>query len=80
MAEKSYTVVYPVKHDGKSYKPGNSVKMEPEQAKELLDRGVLSDGKAKESNSGMADPIKGKPKEPEGKAKKKTDDPAKAQK
>lgn len=77
MSEKSYTVVYPVKHDGKSYKPGSVVKMEQEQAKELLNRGVLSDGKTKESNSGMAEPVKGKPKDPEGKAEKKTDDPAK---
>lgn len=79
MAMKSYQCVFTVIHDGKTYKSGDTVQMEPEQAAELLARGTLIDGKkATAPNAGMPDPKIAKPKEPENAAQKLTDDPANA--
>lgn len=76
MAKKSYTVVYRLKHDGVQYKPGETVQMDVEQAASLLARGTITDGKTHAvSDSGMPEPIVGKPKEPENKAEKLTADP-----
>lgn len=79
MAKKMYTAVYKLKHDGVTYKPGETLQIEPEAAETLLARGVLTDGKSKsEPNSGLPDPVVGKPKEPEHKAEKLTADPGSA--
>lgn len=76
MSKKTYTVVYRLKHDGTTYKPGDTIQMDSEQAIPLLSRGALADGKSKsEPNSGLPDPMIGKPKEPEHKAEKLTADP-----
>lgn len=77
MAQKSFTVVFPVLHDGKLYKKGDTVKMEANAAAYLLARGVLAAGKEDpvDPNPGMPDPIVGQPKPPEGAATQLTQDP-----
>lgn len=80
MAKKTnYTVVFKVKHDGKLYKPGDTVQMDPEQAEPLLRRGTLKDGpNAPEPNPDMAPPVIGETKPLENSAtdKQLTSDPA----
>ena len=45
MAEtKKYTVVHPVRHDGKLYQRGKEIKLGEEDATRLLDRGVIATG------------------------------------
>lgn len=77
MAKAKYTAVFPIKHDGKSYKNGESFQMETELAEPLVKRGIVAPTKSEpiEANSGMPDPIIGQPKPPEGAATQLTADP-----
>lgn len=52
-----YEVIFAVKHDGKLYKPGETVEMTKEQADALVARGTLKAPKADpvEPNPGMVD-------------------------
>jgi hypothetical protein len=42
---KKYTVVHPVRHDGKLYDRGAEISLGEKDATRLLDRGVISTGK-----------------------------------
>jgi hypothetical protein len=77
MAQKKYTVVFPIKHDGKSVKIGDTVQMDTELAEPLVKRGIIAPAKSEpvEPNSGMPDPVVGQPKPPEGAATQLTVDP-----
>lgn len=78
MAKKNFTVVFPIKADGKQYKPGETIQLDPKEAEVLVRRGVLSAGKKEpvEANPGMPEPKKGEPKPPENTTKQQTADPA----
>lgn len=77
MAQKSFSVKYPIKHNGITYKKGDTVKMEPADAEYLVKRGILAQGKQDpvDANSGMPDAVIGEPKEPENAATQLTEDP-----
>jgi hypothetical protein len=77
VAKQKYTVIFPIKHDGKNYKKGDTVQMDSEIANPLVMRGVLAASKAEpvEVNSGMPDPVVGQPRPPEGAATQLTADP-----
>lgn len=51
-----YTVESPLDHDGKRYEVGGSVTMEADQAKHLVDSGVLSTSKDKADPPPTPDP------------------------
>ncbi len=48
----SYIVKEPLKHNGKSYAPGESVEMDAKGAKELLLLGVVAEGADKSEAKG----------------------------
>lgn len=77
MAQKSFSVIFPVQHDGKTYKKGSTVKMDDKSAAYLVARGIIAPAKEEpvDPNSGMADPIVGQPKAPEAAATQLTADP-----
>lgn len=77
MAQKKYTVYFPLKHDGKDYKKDDTVQMEEEAAAYLVERGVIALGKSEpvEPNAGLPEPVIGEPKKQEGAAVQLTADP-----
>lgn len=78
MAKTKYTAVFPIKHDGTTYKKGDSFQMDSDLAEPLVKRGIIAVVKSNpvEPNSGMPDPVIGQPKPPEGAATQLTADPA----
>ena len=59
MAAKSFKVVSPVRHDGKDYKPGRKINLEPEHAESLLAAGAVEEDKAAKDTGKAPDKTEG---------------------